>query len=106
MAATRGGRVRRRNHARSIIAAASRHARSRTIKPTTSRWLMGRGWWGSGARRSPRSLLGSRHGYRLRPQAGLGADVDLMELLLGKPVCFHQLADVGADDRQQEPDRD
>ena len=29
-----------------------------------------------------------------------------MELLLGKPVRFHQLAEVGADDRQHEPDRD
>ena len=104
-AATTGGRVRRRRHARSIIAAAKRQAASSAIKPTTSRLTSATGW-GSGARRSPRNDLVSCHGDRLRPQSSLCADVDLVELLLGEAVRSHELAEIGADDRKQESNRD
>src|SRR5438034_2297431 len=104
MAAMSGGRVRRRDHERSIIAAASRHAPSSATRPTRSCWLTC--WrWGSGACRSRRAGRDSPDRNRFGAQACLGAHVDLVELLVGEAVGSHQLAQVGAGDRQQEPYR-
>src|SRR5437868_13559262 len=44
--------------------------------------------------------------HRFRAEAGLSADVDLVELLLGQAVRLGEVSDVRADDRQQESDRD
>src|SRR5258708_318161 len=108
IAAIRGCGVPRRRHDRNRIAAASRHATPRAASPTSSLLLIQmNGVWRGRPRPPPERTARDSGGHRvgLGSEPCLGPDVDLVELNLGQPVGLDQVADVRAQDCQEEPQR-
>src|SRR5713226_8543851 len=108
MAAISGGRVRRRSHERKRIAAANKHATASAPSEASSLLLTRmRNVQGADQAAPCYGIRGSGgHRAGLGANPGLGPHIDLVELQLGQLVGLEKFADIRADDREDEAERD